>query len=68
MSEKLLAKLCAEGALSARHRRGFKKTTMYTLQRLAEVAEHGDFLPVERTPTVRLKHAFDPPHSTVSNY
>ena len=42
--QKLLAKLCAEGALRA-HRRGFKKTTRYTLLRLAEVAEHGAFLP-----------------------
>ena len=41
---KLLVKLCAEGALSARSR-GFKKTTRYTLQRLDEVAEHGGFLP-----------------------
>ena len=45
-----LAKLVAEGALSARSR-GFKKTTRYTLMRLDEVAKHGDFLPVERTPT-----------------
>ena len=37
-----LAKLCAEGALRAQ-RRGFKKTTRYTLMRLPEVAEHGAF-------------------------
>ena len=42
--QKTLAKLCAEGALWARPR-GFKRTTRYTLQRLDEVAEHGDFLP-----------------------
>ena len=42
--QKALEKLCSEGALRA-HRRGFKKTTRYTLMRLAEVAEHGDFLP-----------------------
>ena len=42
--QKVLAKLCAEGALTAQ-RRGFKRTTRYRLQRLAEVAEHGAFLP-----------------------
>ena len=42
--QKALAKLCAEGALSAQPR-GYKRTTQYTLMRLAEVAEHGDFLP-----------------------
>ena len=42
---RVLAKLCAEGALSARSR-GFKRTTRYTLLRLAEVAEHGAFLPL----------------------
>ena len=42
--QKALAKLCDEGALWARPR-GFKRTTRYTLMRLAEVAEHGDFLP-----------------------
>ena len=55
---RVLEKLCAEGALRA-HRRGFKKTTRYTLMRLPEVAEHGDFLPpgeasdstLDRTPT-----------------
>ena len=41
---RLLAKLCAEGALTARSR-GFKKTTIYTLMRLPEVEKHGDFLP-----------------------
>ena len=41
---KALAKLCAEGALRAQPR-GFKRTTRYTLFRLAEVAEHGAFLP-----------------------
>ena len=48
--QKALAKLCAEGALRA-HRRGFKKTTRYTLMRLDEVAKHGDFLPVETNPS-----------------
>ena len=43
---KLLAKLCDEGALRAQPR-GFKRTTRYELLRLAEVAEHGDFLPVD---------------------
>ncbi len=43
-----LAKLCAEGALRARPR-GFKQTTVYTLMRLDEVAEHGDFLPLDDT-------------------
>ena len=47
---KTLAKLCAEGALWARPR-GFKRTTRYTLQRLDEVAKHGDFLPVETNPS-----------------
>ena len=41
---KTLAKLCAEGALRAQPR-GFKKTTIYTLMRLPEIAEHGHFLP-----------------------
>ena len=42
--QKVLDKLCAEGALS-RRTRGYKRTTVYTLQRLDEVAEYGDFLP-----------------------
>ena len=44
--KKLLQKLRAEGAIQARFR-GFKRTTRYHLQRLDEVAEHGDFLPAE---------------------
>ena len=60
--QKLLAKLCAEGALRA-HRRGFKKTTRYTLERLAEVSEHGDFLPVDRNHS-SSQTPFDPHHST----
>ena len=44
--QKALDKLCAEGALS-RQTRGYKRTTCYTLLRLDEVAEHGDFLPAE---------------------
>ena len=60
--QKLLAKLCAEGALRA-HRRGFKKTTRYTLESLAEVSEHGDFLPVDRNHS-SSQTPFDPPHST----
>ena len=78
--QKLLGKLCAEGALRA-HRRGFKKTTRYTLMRLDEVAKHGDFLPVDtnhsspQTPfdphhsTSQTNHPppFDPPHSTGRN-
>ena len=43
---KALKKLCAEGALRAQAR-GFKRTTRYTLLRLDEVVEHGDFLPAE---------------------
>ena len=42
---KILAKLCSEGVLRAQHR-GFKQTTMYTLMRLGEVEQHGDFLPL----------------------
>ena len=45
-----LVKLCAEGALRARPR-GYKKTTVYTLMRLGEVAHHGDFLPSARDAT-----------------
>ena len=60
--QKLLGKLCEEGALRA-HRRGFKKTTRYTLERLAEVSEHGDFLPVDRNHS-SSQTPFDPPHST----
>ena len=60
--QKLLGKLCEEGALRA-HRRGFKKTTRYTLERLAEVSEHGDFLPVD-PPHSTSQTPFDPPHST----
>ena len=41
---KALAKLCDERALWA-HTRSYGKTTRYTLLRLAEVAEHGSFLP-----------------------
>ena len=44
--QKALDKLCAEGALS-RQTRGYKRTTVYTLMRLDEVVEHGDFLPAE---------------------
>ena len=40
-----LVKLCAEGVLQA-HPRGYKQTTVYTLMRLDEVAQHGDFLPL----------------------
>ena len=44
---KLLVKLCAEGALKAQYR-GYKRTTVYTLQRLAEVVQNGGaFLPAE---------------------
>ena len=42
----LLVKLCAEGALRGQAR-GYKRTTVYTLMRLDEVVEHGDFLPAE---------------------
>ncbi len=45
---KVLVKLCAEGALRAQ-RRGFKRTTVYYLLRLDEVAKHGGFLPAEET-------------------
>ena len=42
---KILAKLCAEGALRAQHR-GYRQTNIYTLMRLGEVAQYGDFLPL----------------------
>ena len=56
---KALVKLCAEGALRAQAR-GFKRTTLYYLLRLAEVAEHGDFLPLREPerPTVEAQKRF----------
>ena len=42
---KKLAKLCSEGVLRAQHR-GYRQTNIYTLMRLGEVAQHGDFLPL----------------------
>ena len=42
---KKLVKLCAEGALRAQHR-GYRQTNIYTLMRLGEVAQYGDFLPL----------------------
>ena len=44
-SARILAKLCAEGALRAQHR-GYRQTNIYTLMRLGEVAQYGDFLPL----------------------
>ena len=75
--QKTLAKLCAEGALTA-HRRGVKRTTRYILMRLDEVAKHGDFLTVEtnhsspqttKSPPLETNHssprnAFETNHSS----
>ena len=50
-ARRILVKLCAEGALRAQHR-GYRQTNIYTLMRLGEVEQHGDFLPLsDRTST-----------------
>ena len=42
---------CAPRELLRAQHRGFKQTNIYTLMRLGEVAQHGDFLPLEATRT-----------------
>ena len=60
-----LAKLVAEGVLRP-HRRGFKRTTIYTLMRLGEVAQHGDFLPLHTERNVSCNAAVSERNSTPS--
>ena len=66
--QKILAKLCAEGALRAQHR-GFMQTNIYTLMRLGEVAEHGDFLPPSdrNSSSPYSTNSSSPPYSTNSS-